>query len=208
MFVLTLDQRGSTGTSDRVPALLAQLAAGPRAVLPFERTAGDEIQGLFSSASAALEAVSLVLRAGGFAVGLGVGDVETPLPSSTREARGPAYTAARSAVEQAKGREGVPFAVVAHGPKGTRDADPQGDALDAVAWPWAVLLSRRTPRQWDALDAVMAHETQKAAAESMGLSPQAVSRLVRSAFRDELAACAVSLSGALERLDAALRKGF
>ena len=56
MFALTIDQHRSRRGEDLVPGLLGALAAVPT-VLPFERTVGDEVQGLHG------DAVKIRLRA-------------------------------------------------------------------------------------------------------------------------------------------------
>ena len=45
-YVLTVDQRASRRGPDRVDDVLGRLNTGVRAVLSFERTAGDEFQGV------------------------------------------------------------------------------------------------------------------------------------------------------------------
>ena len=50
--VLTVDQRNSRTSDDRVPATLAALARLPT-LRPFQRTAGDEFQGVLDDPAAA-----------------------------------------------------------------------------------------------------------------------------------------------------------
>ena len=93
MYVLTVDQRGSTGRPDRVPEVLARLdemLAGRGVVVPFARTVGDEVQGVLDDPEAVVEVVLDLLRDGGWSLGLGVGPVVEPLPAVSREAAGPA----------------------------------------------------------------------------------------------------------------------
>lgn len=123
MIVLTVDQRGSTYAADRVPEVLAGLARLTRfregVVVGFERTVGDEVQGILASGRAGAElAVDLslhLLRDQGWSVGIGVGQVEGPLPTVSREARGFAFYRARDAVERAKTR-GRGTSVAVEGP--------------------------------------------------------------------------------------------
>ncbi|SFU05689.1 MarR family transcriptional regulator [Arthrobacter sp. ov118] len=115
MYVLTIDQRGSTGDVDRVPALLAELST-LSAELPtaghFERSVGDEIQGVVEGAGEVVEIALHALRSGRWYVGIGVGEVDLPLPASPREGSGPAFVAARAAVDRAKAAAAhVPLAV-------------------------------------------------------------------------------------------------
>ena len=170
---MTIDQRDSRSRPDAVPSLLEALAP-VSASLAFERTAGDEVQGLLADAAQTVEVLERVLRLGGFSAGVGIGGVEQPLPASTREARGEAFIAARAAVEEAKRRSAAPVAV--RGP----DACDAWEDADALTWTWARLLAGRTQKQWEAVEAVQAARTQKEAAEAMGRTPQALSQLVRA----------------------------
>src|SRR5665811_2490291 len=83
MFVLTIDQQQSRRTGDRVDAfldLLRDAVAGHEdaMVRPFERTIGDEVQGLLSSPELAVELALLALRTGEWQVGIGAGRVDEP----------------------------------------------------------------------------------------------------------------------------------
>lgn len=112
-----MDQKASRQGSDLVPSLLELLRDIP-AELAFERSVGDEVQGVFTDSGAIIEVAMRVLRTGQWYVGIGVGPVDLPLPASPREASGPAFVAARAAVERAKKTgERVPLAVQwgAHG---------------------------------------------------------------------------------------------
>src|SRR3954447_18498793 len=100
MFVITADQKDSRSAPDQVPAVLQVLNRHPL-VRPFERTAGDEVQGLLDDPAAVVAAVVALVRAG-WGVGIGAGTVEDPVPPSARAGRGEAYVAARRAVEAAK----------------------------------------------------------------------------------------------------------
>ncbi|WP_181275809.1 hypothetical protein [Brevibacterium oceani] len=101
MFVLTIDQQDSRTSDDAVPGVLAVLEPIDT-VIPFARTIGDEVQGVLDDPAAVVEAVRRIAVASGWHIGLGVGDVEQPLPTATTEARGQAFYAARQAVESAK----------------------------------------------------------------------------------------------------------
>ena len=109
MFVVTADQRASRRHGDGVPAALAGLGSSPLPglVLGFERTAGDEIQGVLAEPGGVVETVTRLARLGGWRVGIGVGAVDRPLASHARAASGPAFVAARRAVEDARGVPGA-----------------------------------------------------------------------------------------------------
>ncbi len=89
-FVLTIDQRGSSTTTDLVDHMLARLTR-IHTRLPFERTAGDEFQGLLEDPVSVVDAILDLVRDGNWHIGLGAGPVAEPLPSSTRAARGSAF---------------------------------------------------------------------------------------------------------------------
>ena len=176
MFVVTIDQRSSSRQPDRVPGLLAELerADGIDAVLAAERTVGDEVQLVVSNGASAVEVVEISTRLGGWTVGIGVGDIEEPLPASTREARRPAFLSAREAVERAKrspGRVGV-----------TGGADPYAaERSESALWLLVAVQGRRTARGWQVVDAVRRAGSQRAAAEELGVSVQSVSQVLRAA---------------------------
>jgi hypothetical protein len=165
-FVLTVDQRASRRGPDRVPEALRRLNESVASVLPFERTAGDEFQGVLAEAADAVDVALQLVRAGGWSIGIGAGPVQTPLPATTRAATGPAFLCARRAVEAAKTRP-VRLAV-----RGSSPADA-GDA-QAVLSALAVLVERRSPQAWEAIALVAGGVTQAQAAESLGISRQAV----------------------------------
>src|SRR3712207_7109873 len=105
MYVLTLDQRGSRAAEDLVGPWLDQLnsefAASLR--LPFVRTAGDEMQGLFTDPDGLIEVVVRAYDAGEWWIGIGLG-AAPPLGDTARDSRGPAFSFARDALAIAKTR--------------------------------------------------------------------------------------------------------
>ncbi|MBB5786394.1 hypothetical protein [Jiangella mangrovi] len=166
-FVLTVDQRGSRRSRDLVEdalSTLKQLVHEP--LLAFERTAGDEFQGVLAEPAAAVDAARLLLRADAWSVGIGAGPVEEPLPASTRSARGPAFVHAREALDTAKQR---PQHVAVVGAEAERAQE-----ADAVLTLLAAVVSRRSPAGWAAIDLVEAGHTFAEAAEILGVSRQAV----------------------------------
>lgn len=172
VFVVTADQRRSRRSADLVDTALADLNARPH-LRPFERTAGDEVQGVLATAPDALGAVLALARRGEWSVGVGVGGVREPLPASTRAGAGPAFEHARAAVERAKARPDH-VALAASGP----DA-PDADALLALH---AALVGGRSEAGWAAVDLVAAGRSQTEAAAALGISKQAVSQRLRAAW--------------------------
>ncbi|WP_448616677.1 hypothetical protein [Modestobacter sp. URMC 112] len=164
-FVLTVDQRASRRNPDRVAGVLDDLAGVPT-VLRFERTAGDEFQGVLEDPAVVVSVVLELARAGGWSVGVGAGPVQTPLPASTRAGAGPAFVAARAAVEAAKRR---PARVAVRGAASTAAGDAQ-----AVLTALAVLVQRRSAQAWEAITLVEAGRTQAEAAVELGVTRQAV----------------------------------
>jgi hypothetical protein len=174
MFVLTVDQRHSRRTSDRVEALLRDLADRElRLVRPFERTAGDEVQAVAERPEVVVDLALLLVRDRAWSVGVGVGGVDQPLPASTRAGSGPAFSRARAAVTAAKSRA-TGLAVVGPDPAPARRAQT---GLDLVA----ALLQRRTDRGVEAV--ALAHQglTQLEVARRLGVTKQAVSQRLQAA---------------------------
>src|SRR4051794_27625661 len=162
---MTIDQRGSRRGPDRVPAVLATLTGVPT-VLRFERTAGDEVQGVLDDPAAVVDVVRRLVRDGGWSIGVGVGPVSTPLPGSTRAGAGPAFVAARSAVDAAKRR---PVRVAVRGAVSESAADAQ-----AVLTALAALVERRSDQAWEAIELVESGRTQAEASAELGVTRQAV----------------------------------
>ena len=175
MFVMTVDQRRSRRDIDRVGAVL-DLLSGAITVRRFERTAGDEIQGVLDRPAEVTRLIAELIRTGHWSVGVGTGPVDTPLPRTTRAGRGPAFEYAREAVDAAK-RSRVPVAV--RGP----DGDPCHHAQTAARLLGDLVLGRSAPGA-DAVDAMRAAPSQSEAAATLGISPQAMSQRLRSARWD------------------------
>ena len=195
MFIITADQVDSRHLDDRAGPTARALNEryGDRLALPVDRNAGDEIQALVSDAATALALIADLTRTGEWSVGCGVGGVRTPLPAHTREASGPGFIAARTAVERAKNTP-LRFAL---------DGEPPTEASGAEALIELLLLirSRRTPEGWELFDLVASGLTQAAAAKALDISPQAASQRARAAgIRTELAAIP-ALTAVLSRVD-------
>lgn len=173
--VLTVDQDGSREGSDQVPAALESLAAVPSR-LPFERTVGDEFQGVLDEPASLVAALECLLRAGAWNIGIGLGAVETPLPDHARAGRGPAYLAAREAVTSAKNSPWHVRALAS-----AEDRSEEVRALESAIWLWAALLGRRTSRGWEVADLVDEGHTYDEAATRLLISQSAVSQRAAAA---------------------------
>ncbi len=188
MIVLTIDQRGSTYAADRVPEVLAELerltSGREGLVVPFQRTVGDEVQGILAAGRRGAELgvdLSLhLLRDQGWSIGIGVGQVEGPLPTVSREARGFAFYRARDAVERAKTRSRGTSVAVEGPPPGAADLRAAYDTasgntalgdtaseqlaaggrtepdlaaeVEALLRLLAAVRARRTPQGWEVAD--------------------------------------------------------
>ena len=173
--VLTLDQRRSRVEGDAVPDLLARLETlSGRLLRPFQRTAGDEVQAVVDDPGAGVEVVGLVLRDGGWSIGIGCGAVAHPLPPETRAGHGDAFVAARDAVTRAK-NDVHRLAVTA------RPDRPGATHLETVLGLWAGLLERRSAAGWEVYDELAAGSSYGAAGTRLGISQSAVSQRARAA---------------------------
>ena len=169
--VLTVDQRGSRTSLDLVPATLEALA-GATLLRPFERTAGDEFQGVLADPTALAPVVEALLREDAWNIGIGIGEVEEPLPAHARAGRGAAYLRARDAVTAAKNS---PWRLrVVGDTAGVR-------ALETALWLWAVVLARRTARGWEVADLVDQGLSYDEAGRRLGISQSAVSQRAQAA---------------------------
>jgi hypothetical protein len=196
MFVITADQVGSRRTADLVAGALTDIqgALGPRLALPADRTAGDELQAVTSDARTALELVLRLSREGRWSVGCGIGAVDG-LAESTRASTGPAFVAARDAVEAAKKsrtrlsvRGGVDSL-------GSAAIEPLADLL-------LLLRARRSEPGWELADLLGTGLTQADAAQQLGITPQAASQRARAAEIAAEAAAVPALVRLLELADA------
>jgi hypothetical protein len=175
-YVLTVDQKGSRRTADRVGEVLGELNDAVPTLLPFERTAGDEFQGVLGEPDEVVDVVLRLVRAGGWSIGVGAGPVQTPLPASTRAGAGPAFLCARRAVDAAKQR---PSRLAVRGAVPTEAGDAQ-----AVLGALAVLVDRRSEQAWEAIALVGGGRTQAEAAAALGISRQAVGQRLAAGLWD------------------------
>jgi hypothetical protein len=202
MYVLTVDQRGSTSDVDRVPELISALQSLTPA--RFERSVGDELQGVVEQPDEVVDIALHALRSGYWYVGIGIGVVQLAPGGSPREGAGSGFVAARKAVELAKSAAGqVPLSVVAGTMGRGREIPPQdkegavaGANAQAVLRLIGRLVQQRTQAQWRVVDSLRAlqagdgkHGSQKQVAHELGITEQSVSRAVlRSGWQEEWAA--------------------
>jgi len=168
--ILTVDQRGSRTAPDLVERAAERYAAGAR--LPFERTAGDEMQALYTDPAAAVATVEGMLREDTWYVGIGVGADVVGERGLDRAGRGEAYVLAREAVNRAKN---APAHVAVGGP------DYRSRQVETVLWLWAGVLHRRTPKGWEVADLVAPGSTHQQVADRLGITQSAVSQRAQAA---------------------------
>lgn len=179
---MNLDQIRSRTGVDLVDDALASLTEVDT-VFPFERTVGDEIQGVLSAPEAVVEALVAVSRLEALGerrpawhVGVGLGEIEDLAVKSTRAGRGGAYLAARRAVERAKG-SAQEIAVEGATPVQAELAQDSLLLLRAV-------LTRRSARGFAVLSERARHQTQAETAAALGITQSAVSQALRTAEAD------------------------
>ena len=175
-FVLTVDQRASRRSPDRVADVLGRLNGAVPTVLGFERTAGDEFQGVLAEPEQVVDVVLELVRLGGWSIGVGAGPVQLPLPQTTRAGAGAAFLSARRAVDAAKQR---PSRVAVRGAAPAEATDAQ-----AVLTALTVLVQRRSEQAWEAIALVEAGRTQADAATELGISRQAVGQRLAAGLWD------------------------
>jgi hypothetical protein len=182
-YVLTINQRDSREVGDLVDDLVKSLRHLPAAV-PFQRSVGDEVQGVVDSATAAVDVALRSLRSRRWHVGIGVGGLTPPVPGRLVDAQGYGLVYARRAVDRArKTGERIPLAV--EGPDGVIAAE-----AEAVLRLLGQIVHTRTDAEWAVLDLMTpgARGQQKYVAQELGITTQAVSRaVVRSHWMEEWA---------------------
>lgn len=200
-YVLTVDQIESRTSVDRVEGALDELSTIPT-VLPFTRTVGDELQGLLDDPLSVVDAILRLMRNGHWHIGLGIGGVQTPLPSSDpRAARGDAFLAARTAVERAK-TEASHFAAGS-----VREPDPETADVETMVRLLGALRSRRTEQGWEVADLLSQVRTHAEAAARLKVSRQAVGQRAQTAQISLEQAAVPTLVRLLHRAEAASLRG-
>jgi hypothetical protein len=172
VFVFTVDQQQSRQGPDHVPAMMEALSDLPT-LSGFERTAGDEFQGVLNDPLAVCSATHRLVRDARWNIGIGVDTVEDPLPTDPRAGRGKAFLAARAAVTAAKSS---PWNLKVVG------ADHYAcRQFETVLWLWAAALARRTAKGWELADLVEQGLNYEQAAQAIGITQSAVSQRAQAA---------------------------
>ena len=170
--VILVDQKRSRLSPDLVNTWLDDLHndSSLHFLLPPERTAGDETQALTSDARTLTHVALLALQSSRWWLGVGIGEVETPLPATVRASRGEAFMLARQALELAKKRRAVGLRVLAQ----------FGDATDfeSALRLMRVLYERRTPRAQLIADLHVAGLSTVEIGRKLGVSQQASAKQV------------------------------
>lgn len=176
MFVISADQKSSRTRRDLVAEWRETLnhEYADNLTLPADRNAGDEIQVLTDDARIVLEISLRLARSEDWSVGIGVGEVRRPLPAETREASGPAFTAARDAVTDAKKRP-TRFAVRAATAGERIDAWPSSRDAQNVIDLLLEVRRKRSQQGWELHDTLQETSTQAEAAGILGITPAAAS---------------------------------
>ncbi len=158
-----------------------------------DATDSGEVRALTPSPRAALETVLHLARTRQWRIGLGIGAVRTPLPASMRDASGPGVVAARDALGAAA-RRASRCAIRGEGTSPIDQLEPLLDLLLAHRERWSA-------QGWQLHDLLEAGGTQADAAQTLGITPQAVSKRARAAGlrvdAEARTALAQLLSGAL-----------
>ncbi|MFZ0994857.1 MAG: hypothetical protein WAO09_02590 [Candidatus Dormiibacterota bacterium] len=126
------------------------------------------------------------LRSSWWWVGIGIGDVATPLPGTVREGRGEAFMLARGALTMAKKKRAVGIRVLAQ----------YGDAtdLEAALRLMRVLYERRSPRAQLIAELHLAGLSTVEIGRKLGVSQQAAAKQVFGSHAfEELGGRALSL---------------
>ena len=174
--VILLDQRNSSAKADLVDRESQRLNTRftDGLALRFVRTAGDEMQAVLSDPAALAPLLADVLDSGDWWTALGVGAI-VHVGDSARASSGPAFKAAREAIEAAKRDRRAP------GPAVRGEPRDRAASLQAALAGWGFIRGKRTPRQREVLAAVEQAGSQRAAAAALGISQQAVSDALAAA---------------------------
>jgi hypothetical protein len=170
---MTVDQAESRDQPDLVEEVLRRFGKVATS-LPFTRTVGDEFQGLLDDPMSVVTVTLDLMRSATWHIGIGIGGVEQPLPRDSRSARGPAFVAARSAVESAKKE-------LSHVSVRSEPATEEADDAETFLRLVAAIRERRSELGWEAADLMRQGLTQAAAAAKLDITRQALGQRLSAA---------------------------
>lgn len=182
MYALTADRlrsRQHRATLDMAQERRAMAESFPESVLPWQVSAGDELQALFADPEPVVEAALALAETRQWHVGIGVGAADEPLPAVVAEANGPCLIRARQAVETAR-KSTCRTAVRA--PRWATKAGRDADSLLALL---SVLRQRRTEAAREAAGFADQGLTQEQISTRLGIDQSSVSRRLRTALWQE-----------------------
>jgi len=185
---LIIDQQESRSDRDRIPDAVATLnrVATDHLLMPFQRTIGDECQGVLASFTCVPDLVSHLAVEGRWWIGIGIGDVDGVAPDS-RDVSGSAFGRARDMVERAKKRtrrdggdwrQPWPLRVEGAG----RDTDQALEACLAVIF---MIVNERTDREHQIVSLVQQGWDQREIAAHLEISQPAITKAIARSHWDQ-----------------------
>ncbi|GAA1408849.1 hypothetical protein AUR04nite_29250 [Glutamicibacter uratoxydans] len=186
MFVVALSPRPRSVTdvaaaSEQLWEQLDQVCT----LAPFTALSGQLLLGVPADADAAVDAILRTARLNFCNIGLGVGSLYEPVPAEADLVDGRALRRAQGALDAAEHRgERVPICV------STANTELDGE-LEGLLRLIGQSIRTRTDSEWAVVDLLTpgVRGQQKAVAQILGITPQAVSAaIVRSGYNDELGA--------------------
>lgn len=152
---------------------------------PFLAVSGRLLLGVPRDADAAVDSIMRIARLNFCNIGLGIGSLYEPVPTEADLIDGRALRRAQGALEAAEHRgERVPICVSS----GSDELDGEFEGLLRML---GQSIRTRTESEWSVVDLLTpgVRGQQKAVAQTLGITPQAVSAaIVRSGYNDELGA--------------------
>lgn len=169
--VVVIDQKRSRDrTTVPIQRLLESLDGDRRLEIGWERTMGDELQALLQRPRVLPFVIEAAIRHDAW-IGIGIGEVEER-GRSVLESTGSAFRHARQAVDAAKK---VPWGCTASG------AGEWCAILDQSLALYGTILRQRTAEGWAAVDLRDSNPRAVDVAESLEVTPQAVTKRLRAA---------------------------
>lgn len=190
--VMIMDQQRSRDEQeDRVPGLVATLNGIARddLIMPFQRTIGDECEGVLRDAREIGRLVAAIARSQRWWIGIGVGTIDGVAPDS-RDVSGEAFGIARDMVERAKRRTRRGDARKLRKPwpirfAGSGDTN-RDDAIESCLAAIHMIVTERSPREAEISQLLAAGELdQRHLSAILGISQPAISKAISRAHWDQ-----------------------